>query len=54
MSDTEKRQADEEPAPLEHSDAKRVSDDDSNQAAELEDDPSRRPPEQELGDVKGA
>ncbi len=56
MSDTEKREADQDPAPLKHSDAERISEGDANDAdsaQELEDDPSSNPPEGNLRDVKG-
>jgi hypothetical protein len=56
MSDHPERQADKDPAPLKHSDAERLSDDDSQSAdaaQEMEDDPSRNPQEQELRDIKG-
>jgi hypothetical protein len=43
--------ADQDPAPVEHSDAERVSDEE--QAEEIEQDPSRNPDEPELRDLKG-
>jgi hypothetical protein len=56
MRDTEKRQDDEDPGPLKHSDAERLTSgggDTSDSGQDIEDDPSRNPPERELGDVKG-
>ena len=55
MRDTEKRQDDEDPGPLKHSDAERLTSDGdtSDSAQDIENDPSRNPPERELGDVKG-
>ena len=58
MSDTPERQPDQDPAPIQNSDAERLSGEDSPgtanaKAEEIERDPSSNPQDEELRDLKG-
>jgi hypothetical protein len=61
MTDNPERQPDKDPAPVEHSDAERLSGGDGEGASESEDaradeleaDPSQNPDDERLRDVKG-
>jgi hypothetical protein len=52
MEERKQPTADEDPAPIKHTDAERVSGEQAD-PEEIENDPSNDPPEQPLRDVKG-